>query len=251
MTEHDPAEAFKHQKPDKKAGSSAHRDVLLFSFDPNTTDSATFRQLGLSAWMAGNILRYRAKGGVFRTADDFRKVYGLEEEQFAQLRPYIYISDRPQLRPPRKEQNIVVQSTDTLQRVFKYPEGTILDINAADTTELQKVPGIGSATARKIVVYRKQLGGFYHVSQLGDLGEETGKLTAWFRVGESETQRINLNSVSVERLRAHPYFNFYQAKAIVEHRKKKGNLKRFSQLSFYDEFTNEDLERIKHYVRFE
>ena len=52
---------------------------------------------------------------------------------------------------------------DTL---FKYQPGTVINLNEADTTELKKVPGIGSAIARMIVNYRTQLGGFYKIEQL-------------------------------------------------------------------------------------
>ncbi|EXY62450.1 helix-hairpin-helix domain-containing protein, partial [Bacteroides fragilis] len=52
-------------------------------------------------------------------------------------------------------------------------------------------------------------------------------------------------------LKAHPYINFYQAKIIVEYRKKKGILKSLKQLSLYEEFTPQDLERISHYICFE
>lgn len=43
---------------------------------------------------------------------------------------------------------------------YKYPEGTLVDLSEADTTELKKIPGIGSGIARMIVAYRKRLGGF-------------------------------------------------------------------------------------------
>ena len=43
----------------------------------------------------------------------------------------------------------------------KYPAGTIVELNTADTTILKKVPGIGSTFARRIVKYRELLGGFY------------------------------------------------------------------------------------------
>ena len=66
--------------------------TVLTSFNPNTADSATLRQLGLPGWMAKNILRYREKGGKFRKAKDFRKVYGLTEEQYRRLSPYLYIA---------------------------------------------------------------------------------------------------------------------------------------------------------------
>lgn len=244
----------------KEHGNSlAQPHVVLSRFDPNTADSAMLCHLGMPGWMARNILRYRAKGGVFREPEDFQKVYGLQKEQFDELLPYIFIDERFR-RQPLPENPIASApmadhqehiAADTLKRAFKYPAGTVIDLNTADTAELKKIPGIGSVTARRIVTYRKQLGGFYQISQLHELGEEIGKLTEWFKVEEGETQRINLNTASVERLKAHPYFNFYQAKAVVEHRKKKGALKRLSQLSFFDEFTAEDLERIKYYVKLE
>ena len=46
----------------------------------------------------------------------------------------------------------------------------------------------------------------------------------------------------------HPYINYYQARVIVEYRKKKGRLKNLKQLSLYEEFTSADLERIEPYI---
>lgn len=68
------------------------RTVRLTTFDPNITDSVGFLDLGLPAWIAKNILKYRNKGGKFRRAEDFRKVYGLTQEQYEMLLPYIYIA---------------------------------------------------------------------------------------------------------------------------------------------------------------
>lgn len=47
----------------KKSERYKKRTVVLAPFDPNRTDSVTFCRLGLPAWMAKNILRYRSKGG--------------------------------------------------------------------------------------------------------------------------------------------------------------------------------------------
>lgn len=68
--------------------------VILASFNPNTADSITFRHLGLPAWMTKNILHYRAKGGKFRKTEDFKKIYGMTEDQYSVLSPYIHIHGR-------------------------------------------------------------------------------------------------------------------------------------------------------------
>lgn len=244
--------SLKEREQEKEVSSKKYqhekREVILASFDPNTADSITFLNLGLPPWMAKNILKYRAKGGRFRKQSDFQKVYGLTEKQYTTLEPYISIADIP------KEQDTIrlfnhQEPRDTLQ-YYKYPSGTTISLNQADTTELKKIPGIGSAIARMIVGYRKKLGGFYQVEQLQDIHLDTDKLHEWLFVNKNETQRINLNKAGIERLRAHPYISFYQAKVIVEYRKKKGEIESLSQLKLYDEFSEKDFERISPYVSF-
>lgn len=225
----------------------------LTPFNPNTTDSATFCSLGLPGWMARNILQYRRKGGKFRKAIDFKKVYGLTEEQFETLLPYIYIAPEDTVRNisylynhPSTNNNSNPQSGS-----YKYPIGTIVDLNKADTTELQKIPGIGSGIARMITVYRQRLGGFYRIEQLEDIHLNYHQLQSWFSIDPKDIRIINLNRIGIERLRSHPYINFYQAKAFLEYRKKKGKLHNLKPFTLYEEFSESDLERISHYICFE
>lgn len=225
------------------------RKVVLSPFDPNTTDSIGFLDLGLPSWMAKNILRYRAKGGKFRVPEEFKKIYGLTEEQYAILLPYIYINDASVKRDTVRL--LARESQRDSTKVYKYPSGTVIDLNEADTTELKKIPGIGSGIARMIVGYRRQLGGFYDIEQLKEIQINTRELRLWLMIGKNKIQQLNLNKASIERLRAHPYINFYQAKVMVEYRKKKGSLKSLKQLALYEEFTEEDLKRISHYICFE
>lgn len=250
-------EKEKEEKEGRKSRYTAWKEEddvppVLVPFNPNTADSATLRQLGLPAWMARNILRYREKGGVFRRSEDFRKIYGLTEEQYNTLQPYIRIpatgstDHRPSLF-------LTGQRKDSLQqaRPLKYEPGTRVDLNRADTTELKKIPGIGSGIARLISGYRQQLGGFYSLSQLEDIDLDYRQLADWFRIDTTAIRRIPVNRASVDRLRRHPYLNFYQAKALVEYRRKHGPLKSLKPFVLYEEFTREDLERIGHYLSFE
>ena len=127
---------------------------------------------------------------------------------------------------------------------MKYPPGTIIDLNQADTTELKKIPGIGSRIARSIVNHRRLLGGFYQIEQLGEIRLKAEKLRSWFSVDAGKIHRININKASVERMMHHPYISYYQAKVIAEYRKKKGKVRDLKQLMLYEEFTPADFERM-------
>ena len=135
-------------------------------------------------------------------------------------------------------------------KAFKYPEGTLVEVNSADTTELKKIPGIGSGIAGGIVRYRERLGGFYALSQLEEVKHVTPELLKWFKLENDSTRKLEINKASLDRLRAHPYLTFYQAKVIMEHRRKKGQIKSLSQLALYEEFTEKDLERLSAYISF-
>lgn len=227
--------------------------LALNPFDPNTTDSTTFCKLRLPGWMARNILQYRRKGGKFRKAEDFKKIYGLTGEQYEALLPYIYIApedtvkDTPHLyKYLSTNDNKINPQPDS----YKYPIGTVIDLNKADTTELKKIPGIGSGIARMITTYRQRLGGFYRIEQLEDIHLDYHQLQSWFSIDSKDIRLMNLNHIGIERLRNHPYINFYQAKAFVEYRKKKGALHSLKPFTLYDEFSETDLEKISHYVCF-
>lgn len=228
--------------------------LALTAFDPNIADSATFLRLGLPGWMTQNILKYRAKGGKFRKEEDFKKIYGLTEEQYRTLQPYIRISPEETTRHTAQLYTPAAADSAALPRTpsaYKYPAGTLIDLNRADTTELKKIPGIGSGIARLITNHRQRLGGFYRIEQLAEVRLDASQLKSWFRIDTTHISRINLNRAGIERLRNHPYISFYQAKALVEYRKKKGTIRSLKPFRLYEEFTEEDLERIGHYVCFE
>lgn len=223
--------------------------AVLQPFDPNTVDSVLLRQLGLPVYIVRNILKYRAKGGVFRSPESFSRIYGLKEEVYQKLKPYITIA--PLVSVSHVRTDTFRQLKDTIPYVPKYEEGTIVDLNKADTSILKRIPGIGSTLARMIVVYRQRLGGFYDVSQLQEVPHVGVELNKWFVVTPAGLHKIQVNSASLDKLRSHPYMDFYKAKAIMEYRRKRGKIKGLSQLSMFEEFTEKDLKRLSPYLTFE
>lgn len=242
--------------------------VETFPFDPNSADSTTLLRLGLAPWQVQSIYRYRAKHGRYHTPEEFRRLPGMTEELWQRLGPYVridpkyhYLKEKPapvpastaSIKTIRKDtlhDSLSIAPRDTFPRQEKYAEGTLVDVNTADTTELKKIPGIASYRARKIVEYRTRLGGFVNVEQVMESCELPDETMAWFSVASLETARLDVNSLSVQRLMRHPYITFYQARALVEYRKVHGPLKGFEELQQIEGFEGDKTERLRPYLEF-
>ena len=139
-------------------------------------------------------------------------------------------------------------------RTEKYTAGTLVELNTADTTILKKVPGIGSAFARRIVKYRELLGGFYDVSQLAEVygidEERYQALAPWFTLDTLHIRRLEVNTLPAAALRKHPYLDYRQAKAIEQLRKQKSRLSGWENLQLIEEFTDTDKKRLAPYLSF-
>ncbi|MBR5765014.1 MAG: helix-hairpin-helix domain-containing protein [Bacteroidaceae bacterium] len=221
----------------------------LHTFDPNSADSIELLQLGFPKYVAHNILAYRRKGGMFRTPEKLSTVYGMTPEVFNRAKPYISIALQPSAE--RAESKDTASGKPLYVPQPKLAKGTMVDLNAADTTLLKKVPGIGSGYAKAIVRYREQLGGFVSVSQISEIKSIPSDALAWFEVKPNHSVRkIDVNSGGVEKLTHHPYINFYQAKAIVEYRRKRGDIKSVRQLGFMEQFSEADIKRLAPYLKF-
>ena len=126
-----------------------------------------------------------------------------------------------------------------------------LDLNGVDSTELVKLPGIGPATALKIIRYRERLGGYSDITQLAEIEGLPDSLMKWFIITDTiPLTKILVNRATLAELRRHPYIDFYQARAIVEFRDERGAIKSPEQLSFMEEFTAQDLVRLEPYLDF-
>lgn len=234
----------------------------LFPFDPNTADSTTLLRLGLKPWMVRNVYKYRAAGGIFSKPGDFAQIYGLTLKQYKALEPYIrigadylpaadfYTAETKDFGRKNNSSHLPDAPRDTLMFPYKLKPGETIALNTADTTQLKKVPGIGSGYAAAIVNLRERLGGFYSAEQLLDIEGLPETALPYFSVHPSDIKRINLNRSTYGRLRRHPYLNFYQARDIIDYRRIHGDLKSLSDLRLLKSFTDEDFARLSHYVEF-
>lgn len=236
----------------ESAYATGERRVRLTEFDPNTADSTLLLQIGLQPWQVRCIYRYRAHGGVYRRPSDFARLYGLTAGQYRALEPYIRIAPdyRPAAEVYARSEAAEPSARDTLRYPVKLKPTERVALNSADTALLKRVPGIGSYYARRIVNYRRQLGGYVSVSQLAEIEGMPAEAMAYFTIDASHIQRLRINELTLAQLRRHPYIDYLQARDICDYRRLKGPISSLAQLRLLHVFPESALDRLRPYIEF-
>ena len=208
-------------------------EAEYFAFDPNGLPIVEWKRLGLSDRQIRVIKNYEAKGGRFRKKEDLKKIYSLNEADFARLEPYVHIKPIPgQGDEVAHESEREQWSPEIVDEKVSPP--LMIDLNATDSLELQRLPGIGQVFASRIVRFRDRLGGFYEVLQLMDVyGFDSLRfngLKALVYVDTAHVEKMALNAVDYDRLRNHPLISPKLANAIIQYRKQHGHYRSLEDL---------------------
>ena len=132
----------------------------------------------------------------------------------------------------------------------KIKTGEHVVLNTADTTQLKTVPGIGSYFARKVVQYGQRLGGYVSVDQLDEIENFPLDAKDYLVVENAQPHKLNVNTLSLNDLKRHPYINFYMARAITDYRRLHGPLKSLADLRLSKDFPPEVIARLTPYVEY-
>ncbi|NEU07663.1 hypothetical protein GZH53_04985 [Flavihumibacter sp. R14] len=223
-------------------------EISYFDFDPNDLDDISWRKLGLSARQISVIRNYEAKGGRFYKKTDLKKIYSISARKYQELEPYIVIRNSKRLSGH--------VSYDQIRYVpsIRKDSQVMIELNAADSVELETIKGIGPAFASRIIRYRTRLGGFFRKEQLRDVyGVDSLKyaeLKDQVMVDPALVQKININKASFEELRKHPYLTFKQMNAIIQYRKQHGDYRSIEDLRKIAILNDEILRKIEPYLIF-
>jgi len=238
---------------DKRKSSYNENDIIkgeLFHFDPNTITGSEWKRLGLRDKTIKTIENYRSKGGRFYKPEDLQRIYGLRDDEYERLKPFIKIESNT---PQKNEELVSSKPKDEIQSSKTYgARYSIIDVNIADSTAFISLPGIGSKLATRIITFREKLGGFYSIEQIGEtygLPDSTfQKIKQYLKLDNPAVKKININTATVDEMKAHPYIKYSLANPIVSYRTEHGPFSKVEDIKKVMAVTEDTYKKIAPYL---
>jgi competence ComEA-like helix-hairpin-helix protein len=136
----------------------------------------------------------------------------------------------------------------------KLKPGETVELNTTDSAALTRVHGIGPSFAKRIVAYRKKLGGFVKKEQLKEVygldAEKYAEINDEIRIDPSRVKKLDINNVDFEALRHFSYLSYKQANAIIQYRVQHGNYESLNDMRDIELLNDEILSKIAPYITF-
>ena len=177
------------------------------------------------------MIHYREKGGKFRKAEDLSKIYSIRRDLYERLRPFVRI-------PAEPKESKAYHRRDSFNYKPDYAKSLrasrSIEINQAVQSDWESLPGIGARLAIRILTFREKLGGFIKAEQVRETYGITDSVFAIIRpllqCSDQSVRRIDLNSITIDELKEHPYFRGKIAYAIIRFREQHGSFKSMDDL---------------------
>ncbi len=167
----------------------------------------------------------------FTSISDLEHVYGLKEETFQTIKPYLILDSIPV-----KEQTFASRNTHIKEDTNLYTSSrthisnsaytTIsqpININSADSVELLLLPGVNPSLAGRIISYRSIIGFFakpeYLTEVYGMSHQKFNKMKSNIIVGDISTfPKLDLNMVPEWKFKFYPFLSEENAQKLLQFR---------------------------------
>ncbi len=212
------------------------------NFNPNLSSENEMTNAGVPAFLSQRIIKFRNKGGKFKTKADLKKIYGLRESTYLELFPFIEL---PILHEVVERHETPYSSTKKNKQLF--------DLNLADSLRLVSLKGIGPTLASRILKYRNKLGGFIKKEQLNEVyGLDSFALNEIKIHCIIDTKfipnTININNTNLTELASHPYIGRKTGQLIMNYLKQHGNYSSIEELKNLKTISEENYIKIAPYL---
>jgi len=228
--------------------SPAVQSPRLFLFDPNKAGKEELLSLGIPEKAAAVVMHYREKGGKFRRPEDLGKIYSIRPDLYQRLLPYVRISSDKPAGFSHSASGDGGKATYRLSSNVAKP----IDINLSNQADWESLPGIGAKLAVRILTFREKLGGFMNVGQVGEtygLSDSAfGVLKPLLTCANPAVRQVDLNTVTIDELKQHPYFRGRIAYAIIRYREQHGQFKSLDDLRQLQVLDENERRKIEPYV---
>ena len=214
----------------------------IYPFNPNYITDFKGYQLGMSTEEIDNLIHYRKTGKFVNSATEFQKVTKVSDSLLMQISPYFNFPEW------------VSKSKSPITKVLDQAEEVeVKDLNTATENSLKKINGIGEKLARRILAYRKLLGGFTFDDQLYEVyyldKDVADKVLNNFRVIEKPTIKpININDATFKEILHLPYIDYNLTKKIMNYRHEIKVFTNMEELKKIDSFPMDKFDRIALYL---
>ena len=137
------------------------------TLDPNRATADQLDRLpGVGPGTAIAIVEHRKEGGVYASPEALLDVRGVGPGTLAKMRPHlVFAAARAASRPAREDRTRRGAGAPAVARASTRR----VDLNRADASELEVLPGVGPALARRILAERTRRGRFRTVDDLAEV----------------------------------------------------------------------------------
>lgn len=247
-----PQQHFKRNNPQQRY-SSPKKIKLWKKCHPESLSLADWQRLGLSPKQAASLIKYKVKYG-FHTYRQMQQIRVLDPFILSQIKDSLVFENTYATTPQNSQQIVQTSNLENSKQNLHHAapiQLQKLDLNTATIEELVALPGVGSYSAEKIINYRQRLGGFISLDQLAEvkgLNSELMQKALPFLVVNTKIQELALNTVTIDRLKQHPYLTWNQANSIIKMRQQLGNFKSVEQIKQSVLIDAQTFEKLKPYL---
>ena len=228
------------------------RDTL-FVFDPNTVTYDELLMLGFDKRTAVGIVKYRTAGKVFGIAEEFALCYGVSDEIFARVRPYIKIGSRYATKPTKRSERLTDSTKLVRKSRFSPRPFEPFKIDTVGVNYLRLI-GFSTRQAELLIEYRNRGKGIFSMNELRDcyaVSEEMADSLQYFvilSVRDPHEGLVEINSADSATLRKVRGIGAKTVVAVMQYRKFLGGFYKKEQIAELKCVTAENFAKISEQI---